>query len=222
MSINSGSKITYQDLVNLVLNTIKSKCQNIDSISSNVPSQLRNGYSRTIDGGTIQCQWGDRPSWATLSTVLRLNDSYLNVVSSSTVANQFNSFMISRGIATRSNTMMTLRGILNFMANAAAFIRAHMMVVSGNDTSTKILYYNQNNTSYPAVSSDGIDSSTLSDSFLTTNLNNMLDALNHADRFHSVVYNVSVNCSSSCSSSSSSSSSSSCSSSSYFIGYMKL
>ena len=48
MPVNTGDTIVYQDLVNMVLNTVYSKCQNIDSIDASVPNELRNGYSRRI------------------------------------------------------------------------------------------------------------------------------------------------------------------------------
>ena len=123
--ISSGSIITYGDLVSNVLNAIYSKCQNIDSFASSVPDYLKNGYSKTVTGPTV--------AGAVTNATMTVNDSVLSVVSRATVQSDFNSFLASRGISNKSETVMSLRGILNFMANAAAFIKARVVNVAVSD-----------------------------------------------------------------------------------------
>lgn len=228
MAIQTGSIITYQDLVDLTINTIKTTCQNINNIDSSVPAQLKNGYTGSsaktyTTTGTAYNGVGFTPQTGNGYLKWLLNDSKLNVVPEETVVNQLNSFLSSRGIAARAGTVMTTRGILNFMANAAAFISCKVIQIGSNDTSTIVTYYDQSASSYPTVTSDLNYNDT--DSFTPTNLTEMLNNLNSTNKFHTAVYSYSVSCSSSSSSSCSSScssSSSSSSSSSVFIAYMKL
>ena len=229
MAVAVGQIIVYQDLVNLVINTILSQCQNIDSWKSSVPAQLRGTYSRTITGTTTtQVSWDGKgaqtqPQTVTTRATIRTSDSALQLVSSNTVRSQFNSFMSSRGIASKAGTIMTLRGILNFIVNAAAFIKCKVITVGSSDTTTVCVFYNQNDNSYGSVTaeSSGVDN----DTWYRNTVSDMLNSLNNTSRFHAAQYSIAVSCcsssSSSCSSSCSSSSSSS-SSSSVFIAYMKI
>lgn len=205
MPVNTGDTIVYQDLVNMVLNTVYSKCQNIDSIASSVPNELRNGYSRRISSSSAS---------ATFTT----NDSFLSVVPRSTVQSQFNSFMSSRGVSMKPTAVISARGVVNFFAHAAAFVSARCVQVGANDTTAIAVFYNAGSVTYQNVS---YNPSTVpeTDAQISSNLNEMVAALNATQQFHTIVYNIQVNC---CSCSSSSSSCSSSSSSSMFIGYMKL
>ena len=135
MAVAVGQIIVYQDLVDLVINTILSVCQNVDSWDSSVPSQLRGNYSRTITGTVYtDVSWdgsGSQPQSQAVTTraTITTSDSALQLVSSNTIRSQFNSFMASRGISSKAGTIMTLRGILNFIVNAAAFIKCKVITV---------------------------------------------------------------------------------------------
>lgn len=205
MAVNTGSNIVYQDLVNMVLNTICNRCQNIDSIKSSVPAQLKNGYSRTISSSTA-------------SATFRVNDSFLKAVPRSTVQSQFNSFMSSRGVSTKPMATISARGVVNFFAHAAAFAAARCVQVAGNDTASTAVFYNSGSVSYQNVSYNPSNVPD-TDAQLSSNINELVSALNNTQNFHTIVYSIQVNC---CSCSSSSSSCSSSSSSSMFIGYMRL
>ena len=228
MAITTGSVITYQDLVNLVLSTIKSRCQNIGNINS-ISGYLKSGASAsrtssvTTTGTSDGKGTGFTPSTVTTRARASLSSTPVTVVTEQTITDQFNAFMSERGIANKANTVMTLRGILNFLANAAAFIKTKVVVVGNDYNADTAVVYVANNTSFPSITSD--TSNITQDAFLTTNLNEMIAALNNTQGYYQCYYNFSVSCcsssSSSCSSSCSSSSSSS-SSSSFFIGYMKL
>lgn len=231
MPIQSGSIITYKDLTDLVLSTIKSRCANIGNTNS-ISSWLKPGasttkYSSVTTQGTTDGMPagnpGFKPSTVSTSATFSISSTPVSSVSEEIITYQFNAFMADRGLANRANTAMTLRGILNFIANAAAFIKTKVIVVGNDYTKDTAVIYAPDNTNFPSVSTDL--SSTSQDQFMLTNLDEMINALNNVQGYYQCYYNFSVSCcsssSSSCSSSCSSSSSSS-SSSSVFIAYMKI
>lgn len=78
MAVEVGNIITYSDLVDQVVNRIKSVCVNIDGYKDTVPTVLRSGQSYTLNNGTCRC------------TFTAPYVAETNTVSSSTVANQIN------------------------------------------------------------------------------------------------------------------------------------
>lgn len=229
MAIEVGQIIVYDDLVKVVIETILSSAQNID-YWKNVPSQFRSGYSRTVKGTVTVTPYNDNrhgsyhpPVTYNTSAVLKMNDNYCQLVSQAQVRQQFEEFLAERGLTFKKGTIMTLRGILNFIVNAAAFIKGRLVLVGMSDTSTVCVMYDVNGTGYPTVTAEHTDMT--EDAYYSTEMQDFLNALNNISRLRLLKYNIAVNCCSSSSSSSSSScssSSSSSSSSSVFIAYMKI
>ena len=222
MAIETKKVATYKDLVNGTINTIKNLCSNVGSFSSAVPTQWYNGHQYTktatfktkVVAGTVSSS----NTSSTVTYTLNAN-SLIKVVPESTVVSQLEDFMKTRGIfVTEDNTVMTSRGIINFMVNAAAFIKARVTVVSSNVHNVSLAFYNTDNSSYVDVTSiNNVDPQ----NFSLTYVDQLNKALNNIDRHQTLTYNTKVSCCSSSSSSSSSSCSSSCSSS-FFIAYMEL
>lgn len=229
MAIAVGQVIVYDDLVDVVIETIISSAQNIDSWK-NVPAQFKAGYSRTITKTITVTPYNDHrhgsyhpPVNYTGRTTLTMNDNYCQLVTQAIVREQFAQFLAERGLTWKKGTIMTLRGILNFIVNAASFIRSRLILVGMSDTSTVCVMYNSGSVSYSAVT-DEYESMT-EDAYYSQEMQDFLTALNNTSRLRVLKYNVAVSCCSSSSSSSSSScssSSSSSSSSSVFIAYMKI
>lgn len=229
MAIAVGNIIVYDDLVNVVIETILASAQNIDTWK-NVPAQFKAGYSRSITKTITVYPYNDNrhgtyhpPVNYTGRTTLTMNDGYCQLVSQSVVREQFEQFLAERGLTFKKGTIMTLRGILNFIVNAAAFIRGRLMLVGMSDTSTVCVMYDRNGMGYPSVTDEYVNVS--EDTYYSTEMQDFLTALNNTARLRILKYNIAVSCCSSSSSSSSSScssSSSSSSSSSVFIAYMKI
>ena len=230
MAINLNETIVYQDLYQSVINSIISAGQNIDSWK-NVPSQMKPGWARTINGTVwIDQKWDGRGPQVTshnapTSIILTLNgDSYLKIVPSSTVRKQFDDFLASRGIVYKKDTIMTMRAILNFIVNASAFIRAKMVNVVMSDIDTVCTFYYEGGNDFATATPENNSPQDVG-KYCVEQLNSFNNALTHTNKLHVAKYNIAVNCCSSCSSSSSSScssSSSSSSSSSVFLAYMKI
>ena len=229
MALVKGQVITYQDLVDATIKQIVSICQNVNNLNS-VPAELRNGYAYTSGYNTVNTKgvtaWKYNkffPVAVQTSVTFRLNDAFLSqVVSESTIRSQLESFLQSRGIATKSDTVMTIRGIVNFMANAAAFMQCKVVTVTHNGTNLTANFYDANGNSFPSVVSEPAEDSG-EDAFLLQSVSDYASALNGVSRIHSCIFTITLNCCSSSSSSCSSScSSSSSSSSSRFIVYLKL
>ena len=223
MPIITNNIITYQDLINKTLEMIKSKCSNIDSFASGVPSQLKNGTSWTISSATVSHYVKDRRNENhTLSTTATVSDSLLVTVPSTTVKSQLESFLTSRGILTKNNEIVSFKGIMNYYNNISSFLSAKLMFVANSFGSGTFVFYNSSNTSFPTVTSrtTGLDYPL---SEVKTSLNEIMNSINNVQNVHYANTVLSYNSSCSCSSSSSSSSSSSCSSSSSsFIVYMDI
>ena len=247
--IKTDDKITYQHLVDNVINKIIAQCINIDdkynSVFKNKETKTYqhlwndHHYETEVTANTKGLVTNESETFVPTPVVATISHVFSNPldtqVKSDVVRSQFQSFLESRGIANKSNTVMTTKGILNFAANAAAFIKARVVTIANeqNKNVTATLYNGSNDTSvikYAAITSENTVDAT---NFSKVYVQQMADALNHTDRFQNLIYNVVMpekvdgrtNCSSSSSSSScsssSSSSSSSCSSS-FFIAYMRL
>ena len=229
MAIAVGQIIVYDDLVDVVIETILSSAQNVD-YWKNVPAQFRAGYSRSISKTITVYPYNDNrhgsyhpPVNYTGRTTLTMNDNYCQLVPQSIVREQFEQFLAERGLTFKKGTIMTLRGILNFIVNAASFIRSRLILVGMSDTSAVCVMYSSASTSYSSVTSEYAEMS--EDTYYSQEMQDFLTALNNTSRLRILKYNIAVSCCSSSSSSSSSScssSSSSSSSSSVFIAYMKI
>ena len=221
MTIQKGQLIVYQDLINYTLNHIKSKCSNIDAFASNVPSSLKNGSSYTISSRSIAAQ-ANSPAH-TVSAKGQVSDSQMAVVSSTTVTNEINSFLSSRGINMNPNDIVNFKDIMNFYNNIASFLSAKLMLVSNSFNSGVFIFYNNAAVTYPSVSLNHTYGQ-LTNAEIKSSVQDYLNAINNITNVHYANTIISYTCSSSSSSScSSSSSSSSCSSSSsMFIAYMDI
>lgn len=229
MAIEVGQIIVYDDLVDVVIETILSSAQNIDSWK-NVPAQFKAGYKRSVNSTLTVTPYNDHrhgsyhaPVNYPISATLTMNDNYCQLVSQAKVRADFDAFLAERGLTFKKGTIMTLRGILNFIVNAAAFIRGRLILVGMSDTPTVCVMYDSTGVGYPSVTDEF--ASMTEDVYYSTEMQDFLNALNSTSRLRLLKYNIAVSCCSSSSSSSSSScssSSSSSSSSSVFIAYMKL
>lgn len=226
MTIATGQVITYQDLIDRTLAAIKEMCCNVDALSVYVPAQLRNGYAATVaSNSTYLAAYDGRyenlaqtPISISLTETVRPH-SYLNVVSSSTVRSQLIEFLTNRGIASKASTVITLRGLLNYISNVSSFINAKCIYVVSSRASTGVVAYNQSANSYIGLITDNNEPI---DQYVINDFNGLVQSLSGAiSRVYNVSYQLSMTCCSSCSSSCSSSSSSS-SSSSFFIAYMNI
>lgn len=107
MSITKNSILTWNDLTNTVLSTIKSKCCNIDTFASDVPSRLKSGtpnstsvWSYTTTGS------GNKYVKQTFTFYAYNNTNLISTVSSSTVNNEWNTFLSAANINSRSNKII--------------------------------------------------------------------------------------------------------------------
>ena len=229
MAIEVGQIIVYDDLVKVVMDTILASAQNIDTWK-NVPDQFKAGYKRSINSTLTVTPYNDyrhgsyhAPVNYPIITTLTMNDNYCQLVSQSVVREQFEEFLAERGLTFKKGTIMTLRGILNFIVNAAAFIRGRLVLVGMSDTPTVCVMYDRTGVGYSSVTEESV--AMTEDVYYSTEMQDFLTALNTTARLRILKYNIAVSCCSSSSSSSSSScssSSSSSSSSSVFIAYMKI
>ena len=226
MAIETGQVITYQDLIDKTLSVISEMCCNIDSLSSSVPAELKSGWTSDIaTGETYRTNYNG--SSAGLSntaipikaTITAVNHSYLDIVSLDTVKSQLTSFLTNRGIATKIDTTVTLRGLLNYISNVSSFIAAKCAFVASYKVPNGIVAYQSRANSYIGLVTDENEPI---DQYIIKDFTGLVQSLsNQVSRIYNVNYQISMTCCSSCSSSCSSSSSSS-SSSSFFIAYMLL
>lgn len=217
MSIVKGQTIVYQDLVNAVLNLIETKCQNVGNIDS-IGASLKpnNVFTKSITRERIV--WYPSKQNYTATAKYTNSNSPLTIVTKSTIENEFNSFLTAYGIARKANTVMTMKGILHFMACASAFIKTKIVILTNDYDENKAVIYVSTNSNFPAVTQ--ATTTTSEDTLTAANLKDMVNALNNNLGHFQCYYNVTNTCCSSCSSSCSSSSSSS--SSSWYIAYIDL
>ena len=236
MAISAGNICTYGELVQDALNRICSIAQNIDTFRD-VPNEFRNGYSWTMQHNfNTNVSWDGKgpqvgPSGTSAHMSWTLNNGLCVVVPRATVEQQFNEFMTQRGIAQKSNTLMSFKGILNFYANLSAFCCDRLFSLTGHRNTAEVIFYDQSasgSDGFPPVSTNDSNTETTLDD-LNVFANELIENLNRPSRVLNAIYTTNLTCcsssSSSCSSSCSSSSSSSCSSSSsssFFIAFMKL
>lgn len=233
MAISPNNTITYGDLVNAVRSYILSTCKNIGTAwTSAVPTTFRPGGSLgTIVSVYSKVQGGINAS-APITATAAVGANSLGLVTQSTIESQFNSFMTSRGIMSRTDQLVTTKGLLHFYNSISAFFSVRVVVVTNSMVpNTRIIFYNAGTVTYPTVpdGSGGSNSELIEAADINALLDNLNSVLAQTTKGYAVpivVSSVTSCCSSSSSSSSCSSScsssSSSSSSSSWFIGYMKL
>ena len=206
MTIATNQVIVYQDLLDFVLANLKAKCSNIDTFASNVPVSLRNGSSYVLastPGGN-----------GTVTATGTVNDGLLVTVSSATVEQQLNDFLVARGIKNKPDRVVAFKDIMNFYNNIASFLATKLMFVSNSFGSGTFIFYNSANTSFPSVNLD-ITSIDFTNPEVKTSITDLMNAINNVSNTHYAATTIVYTCSSSSSSSCSSSSS-------MFIAYMDI
>lgn len=212
MTIKTGQKIVYKDLIDDVYNKILSTCCNIGSFKNGIPSSMKNGSTYIISSNTVGS--------STYKVSATVNDDVMVVVQKETVKTQLDQFLADRGIKSKENEVITFKGMMNFYNNIASFFAAKLILVEtsfGNDGA--FLFYNAKETNYTSVSAIPMTDVDFTPTQIETSMSEMLKAINSTTKTWYPKTNITYTCSSS----SSSSSSSSCSSSSsMFIAYMEI
>lgn len=60
--------------------------------------------------------------------------------------------MASRGLASKKDTLITLKGLINFYSNITAFINARVVNVGSSLTNSQLLFYNSGSVTYGNIS----------------------------------------------------------------------
>jgi hypothetical protein len=223
MTIASRQPIYYSDLRNTVLNNIYSLVKNRDQFDPAVPAELKTGFHSEYYGDTNRTNVDSpsqykisfsRASGCTLS--YDLLDTNFSVVTTATIANEFEQFLISRGINTKSRKEITIKGILNFFNNVSAFCSVKLVMVTSQLTDRQFIFYYPGAVTYPAVSpAEDYGAALPTNADIISLVDNLNTTLNAVTKTYTAKYSIStVSC---CSSSSSSSSSSSA-----YIAYFNL
>lgn len=129
MSIATNSIITYSDIAPIVLNSLKSVCCNIDSYSSNVPNRLRTGQGQVQvkDITTLPPSIDYYGGWIQQTFRFYANPSNLiSIVTSSTVNSEWNTFLSTAGINSRSNKIIQTVDIGKIMGLFMQFMSYHV------------------------------------------------------------------------------------------------
>ncbi len=235
----SGS-VTYKDLIDELVIAITNYCENVDKNVS-LPDQLKPGsvaLSRYLSRKSTNDMWAK-------AVVVDNDTEYNNLirsVSSTTVRNQLNEFFSARNISSKSDEVITFKGLMNFYVNAASFVAARIILVGNSfynplENYTSInendmcnakwsirLYKQANVTYYDYKDWDPSQNfSPISQKYTYQNVIDDIKSLTQSMINPRGVKYVKTNITFGCCSSSSSSSCSSCSSSSsLFIAYMEI
>ena len=153
MAIKTNDKITYQDLIDYTLKYIKDKCVNIDTLDSNISSQLKNGATFTLTSANLTKKSGTNTTkTVSLKSTATVNDSLLVTVTSLKVETELKEFLTSRGILSKVDELVTFKGIINYYSNVSSFISTKLLSVTNSFDGGVSIFYNKNNTSYPIIS----------------------------------------------------------------------
>ena len=189
--------ITYKQLVQNTLNGILAAIQNKDSYSSSVPANYKSG-------------WSYADVWTNHTTTYATrSSSVIGVVSTATITNDFNQFLLDRGINSNDETLVTTKGILNFYNNVSAWVAARLTVVQGSisgmgsttASTAKCLFYNNNSSITPKTPTLKVNTSTITNSDITSSLTDLNSTLCAVVRSNTILYDITTSCSC-CSSSS--------------------
>lgn len=132
---------TYRELYDTALNKIKSICQNVSNYSGNVPSTVKESYTKTKSHTGTE---GSSSHSKTVTARFRIKNS-IPQVSASVVESQFDSYMNSCGFKSILGGNTTPRGEILFMMAVSEFITAKVYTVQGLNSS-KVTCYNQDTT----------------------------------------------------------------------------
>lgn len=139
MAITYNETVTYQDLINDVIDKIKNLCINVDKNPS-LPKELNPvGTPDDDDKERIISQFTrktENDCWAKFTIESKNNSLLANTlnkkVTSSTVAAQLNSFLDTKGITSKTNEVITFKGLMNFYVNAASFVASRIVLVGNS------------------------------------------------------------------------------------------
>lgn len=231
MAISPNNIITYKNLTDTFLAWLKTSCKNIGSYASDVPAYFKKNYKTKVSDKVKAFNQDGVATEAEAGVNINIrNTSVIPTVTIATVESDFNSFMQSRGINTKSDLTITTRGIINFWNNVASFCSVNILFVTGSSAGTSPtvktfrMYKTKGGGEYPSVPGT-TEGELISSNDVKTLLSNLEETINKTSKTHQLIYDM-VAFSSSSSSSSSCSCCSCCSSSSSsssaFIVYMKL
>lgn len=167
MAIETNYEITYEDLINESLERVQSVCVNVETWSSSVPALLKNGTSETIKSFEVEAEtylvnkyshtgWVNKAHTSTVDAIV--DDNVLSLVSKSTIRQQLEDFLASRGVKVQSNETVTFKNMMAFYNNLASFLSTKLIYVTSLYVSSTCLFYDQYSTNYPSVTlQDSID-----------------------------------------------------------------
>lgn len=214
-------QINIKNICDSVKNWIITNANNVGSNYNNLPAPFKNGYTYTY-------VFGSMVKGSLSIKITKENNSAHNQVDSSTVVNQFNSYMSNKGFNVNAgNTNLTASNMLYFINCIHSFITAKLVLAISDtnfginntnynvttDTSTnpglrKAIIYDSVNVSYPSISTIPNDSnSTVTADSYNKYISNLQSNLASTLKSQHIKYTFgSLASSSSCSSSSCSSS----------------
>lgn len=158
MALQTNYTCTYAELRDFALQQIKAKCKNIDSITAsisvnntitkNIPTNGSVGdgvahlsaFGNAYYGGA---RGGGRRAYD-MSFYIKLNtDSFLTTpVPTSTVENEFDTYMNDRGMKDREDTVLSFKAMLNFFQNVASFMHVKIVqLYSPHQANNKTVFY---------------------------------------------------------------------------------
>lgn len=226
--------IYFQDLCQYALNKIYEKFNtNIYITTSNTgynwpPSNLPKELNNNVEFTYLSSD--DCTMYTTPQVVLpnKIMLGTINDTNNNTVGGQLRTYLISKGVFSNNNSIMTTKCILNFFSCIASFISSKTVTFRGtthNDSSYTYILYNTENTDMINITNLEDNTNELTQHQYNQTVDDILNCITNKDNINSnvliVKYSSSSSSSSSCSCSCSCSScSSSSSSSSSFIVYM--
>lgn len=135
----------YSELTTETLTKIKQICSNIDEYSDNVPEELKNGtkfYITDLKGLTT--------TYKLYGTTV---DGLTKVVPYSTVVSQFNNFLSSRNLTTKTgkSELQSLRSIMYWYNNISAFLAVRLKVTKDSFNHGPFVFYDSTDQSYREI-----------------------------------------------------------------------
>lgn len=100
---------TYGQLITQAIADIKSNSWNVDTnYDNNLPAAYKSGWTQTNKNNALTC-------------VASIKSGAVSKVAGSTVESEFNSYMSSVGMSSRSSEVITLNGLLQFLHYLTCF-----------------------------------------------------------------------------------------------------
>ena len=224
MALRTDNTIQYLDLIKQVKTYIKENCVNIGSYKNGMSACFKPPFTKDIKA-TMTGKATQTAGYKYSYTTARSTELGLGIVTETQIEEDINNFLASRGIASKAETPVTTKGILNFYNNIASFMSAKLILVTSElAPGEQHIFYKTTGVTYPAVSNLTNENDIVTPTEITESLNALTSTINITSKSVPVKYDISCYSSSSSSSSPSSSSSSSSSSScsSVFIAYFNI